>query len=203
MSYHKLPPLPYAMDALEPHISRETLEYHHGKHHQSYVDKLNELVLGTPYEKYPLEAIVVEARGPIFDYAAQVWNHTFYWECLIPGGETQPEGALGKAINDSFGSFTAFKDKFATAANGVFGSGWAWLVRVVDGSLVIWTTANAQTPLAMGGTPLLTCDLWEHAYYIDHRNDRAAYLKAFWALANWKFAARNYMPQPISDAAGN
>ncbi len=192
MSNHALPPLPYALGALEPHFSNETLEYHHGKHHRAYVDKLNELVAGTEYEGSSLEAILKTAKGPIFNNAAQVWNHTFYWSSLAPDGGGEPKGELAQSIDEKFGSVATFKEKFSAAAIGVFGSGWTWLVAEPDGSLAIRTTSNAQTPLTVGAKPLLTCDVWEHAYYIDHRNSRPKYLEAFWAVVNWKFAARNF-----------
>lgn len=191
MSNHTLPPLPYALSALEPHFSNETLEYHHGKHHRAYVDKLNELIPGTEFEGLSLEAILKTAKGPIFNNAAQVWNHTFYWSSLAPDGGGEPKGELAQRIDEKFGSVATFKEKFSAAAIGVFGSGWAWLVAESDGSLAIRTTSNAQTPLTAGPKPLLTCDVWEHAYYIDHRNSRPKYLEAFWAVVNWKLAARN------------
>jgi Fe-Mn family superoxide dismutase len=183
--------LPYPLNALEPHISKETLEYHYGKHHRTYVEKLNELVTGTEFENLSLEAIVKKAKGAIFNNAAQAWNHTFYWRSLAPDGGA-PKGELAKALDQKYGSFEKFKEKFSEAAIGFFGSGWVWLVAEPDESLAIRTTANAQTPLTTDAHPLLTCDIWEHAYYIDHRNSRPDYLKAFWALVNWKFAEHNY-----------
>jgi superoxide dismutase, Fe-Mn family len=192
MSPHALPPLPYALNALAPHISAETLDYHHSKHHRAYVDKLNELVSGTAYECLSLEAIVQSAKGPIFNNAAQVWNHTFYWNSLAPEGGGEPSGELAQTLGEKFGSVAKFKAAFSTAAIGALGSGWTWLVAESDGSLAIRTTSNAQTPLNIGAKPLLTCDVWEHAYYIDHRNSRPKYLEAFWAVVNWKFAARNF-----------
>jgi Fe-Mn family superoxide dismutase len=189
---HELPPLPYAVTALEPHISKETLKYHHGKHHLAYVGKLNELIVGTEFERLSLETIVKSAKGPIFNNAAQVWNHTFYWCSLAPDGGGEPAGELAQTLNETFGSVAKFKAAFSAAAIGAFGSGWAWLVAEPDGSLAIRTTSNAQTPLTVGAKPLLTCDVWEHAYYIDHRNSRPKYLEAFWAVVNWKFAARNF-----------
>jgi Fe-Mn family superoxide dismutase len=194
MSTHQFPPLPYPLDALEPHISKETLEYHHGKHHRTYVEKLNELIAGTEYEKLTLEAVIAKAKGAIFNNAAQAWNHAFYWSSLSPEGGGVPAGDFANAIDKNFGNFEVFKDKFSAAAVGHFGSGWAWLVRQPDGSMAIQTTPNAQTPLATA-RPLLVCDVWEHAYYIDYRNNRQKYLDAFWALVNWKFAARNYKRQ--------
>jgi Fe-Mn family superoxide dismutase len=182
---HKLPELPFAKDALAPHISAETIEYHYGKHHAAYVANLNKLIPGTEFESLPLEEIVKKASGAIFNNAAQVWNHTFYWNCLSPKGGGEPGGALASAIHKAFGSFAQFKEKFTAAAVSHFGSGWAWLVRNPDGSLAVESTGNAQTPLTQGKTPLLTCDVWEHAYYIDYRNARPAYVTAFWNLVNW------------------
>lgn len=187
-----LPPLPYKMDALEPHISRETLEYHYGKHHQAYVTNLNNLVAGTDMENKPLEVIIKTSNGPIFNNSAQVWNHSFYWECLSPNGGGQPTGKLQAAINKSFGSFDAFKEQFTKVAIATFGSGWAWLVKNPQGELEIVSTSNAQTPITTANIPLLTCDVWEHAYYIDYRNARPKYLEAFWNLVNWDFVAINY-----------
>lgn len=188
---HRLPELPYAMNALEPHISQETLEYHYGKHHKTYVDKLNGLISGTEFESASLEEIITKASGGIFNNAAQVWNHTFYWNCLSPQGGGEPAGALKDGINGEFGSFTNFKEKFSQAATTLFGSGWAWLVKNPDGSLDIVGTSNAGNPLTESKTPLLTCDVWEHAYYIDYRNARPKYLEAFWDLVNWNFVAKN------------
>ncbi|ADE15360.1 Superoxide dismutase [Nitrosococcus halophilus Nc 4] len=188
---HRLPELPYAMNALEPHISQETLEYHYGKHHQTYVDKLNGLVPGTEFENASLEEIITKASGAIFNNGAQIWNHTFYWNCLAPQGGEEPNGALMDAIRENFGSFADFKEKFSQSAITLFGSGWAWLVKNPDGSLDIVGTSNAGNPLTEGKTPLLTCDVWEHAYYIDYRNARPKYLEAFWNLANWDFVAKN------------
>ena len=189
---HTLPPLPYAKDALAPHISAETLEYHYGKHHATYVANLNKLIPGTEFESLPLEDIVKKAAGGIFNNAAQIWNHTFYWNCLAPDGGGEPTGALADAINKAFGSFAQFKEKFTAAAVTTFGSGWAWLVKNADGSLAIESTSNAGTPLKDGQQALLTCDVWEHAYYIDYRNARAAYVEAFWKVVNWKFAEGNF-----------
>jgi superoxide dismutase, Fe-Mn family len=186
---HKLPPLPFAKDALAPQISAETLDYHYGKHHATYVANLNKLIPGTEFENLPLEDIVKRASGGIFNNAAQVWNHTFYWSCLAPGAGGEPTGALAAAIGKAFGSFAQFKEKFAAAAVSHFGSGWAWLVRNADGTLAVESTANAQTPLTQGKTPLLVCDVWEHAYYIDYRNARAAYVEAFWKLVHWDAVA--------------
>ncbi|GIX28179.1 MAG: superoxide dismutase [Burkholderiales bacterium] len=190
---HELPPLPYPLDALEPHISRETLEYHYGKHHQAYVTNLNNLIKGSAFENMPLEQIVKEApAGGIFNNAAQVWNHTFYWNSLSPQGGGEPSGRLAEAIQKKWGSFEAFKDAFSKAAVGNFGSGWTWLVKKADGALDIVNTANAQTPLTGPDRPLLTCDVWEHAYYIDYRNRRPDYVGAFWKIVNWAFAAKNF-----------
>jgi Fe-Mn family superoxide dismutase len=187
---HQLPELPYAINALEPHISRETLEYHYGKHHQTYVTNLNNLIAGTEFETAGLVDIIKKATGPIFNNAAQVWNHSFYWLCLSPTGGAQPTGALLGAIETSFGSFAEFKDQFSKTAISTFGSGWAWLVKNQDGSLAITSTSNAATPLTGEATPLLTCDVWEHAYYIDYRNARPKYVEAFWNLVNWEFVAK-------------
>ena len=189
---HTLPALPYANDALQPHISKETLEFHYGKHHQTYVTNLNNLIKGTEFESMSLEDIVRKSSGGVFNNAAQIWNHTFYWNSLAPKGGGQPSGALAAAINAKWGSFDAFKDAFTKSAIGNFGSSWTWLVKKADGSLDIVNTSNAATPLTGADKPLLTCDLWEHAYYIDYRNRRPDYLNAFWALVNWDFAARNF-----------
>jgi len=188
---HKLPDLPYAKDALAPHMSAETLEFHHDKHHATYVNKLNELIKGTEYEDMDLVDIVKKSEGPTFNNAAQVWNHTFFWNSLSPQGGGKPSGELASAIDQAFGSFDAFKEKFATAAAGNFGSGWTWLIKKTDGSLDILNTSNAGTPIKENGQALLTCDVWEHAYYIDYRNARPKYLEAFWNIANWDFAAEN------------
>lgn len=189
---YELPELPYAQNALEPHISAETLDYHHGKHHAAYVANLNKLVAGTEHEGKPLEDIITSADGGIFNNAAQIWNHSFYWNCLSPNGGGASSGDLGKAIDDTFGSFDAFQEKFTASAIGNFGSGWTWLVKNSDGSIEIVNTSNAATPLTNNQTPLITCDVWEHAYYIDYRNARPAYLGAFWSLVNWEFANKNY-----------
>ncbi|HUG58875.1 MAG TPA: superoxide dismutase [Fe] [Candidimonas sp.] len=185
-----LPPLPYALDALAPHISKETLEFHYGKHHQSYVTNLNNLVAGTEFESASLEDVVKKSSGGVFNNAAQIWNHTFYWNSLTPkSGE--PTGALLAAINAKWGSVDAFKEAFNKSAAGNFGSGWTWLVKKSDGSVDIVNTSNAATPLTTSDVPLLTCDVWEHAYYIDYRNARPKYLEHFWNLVNWDFAAAN------------
>jgi len=189
---HKLTDLPFGKDALAPNISAETLEYHYGKHHKTYVDNLNKLLPGTDFEKASLEDIVKKATGGIFNNVAQVWNHTFYWNCLSPKGGGIPTGDLDKAITKTFGSFEQFKDKFTNAAVTLFGSGWAWLVKNSDGSLAVEATSNAGNPLRDGKKPLLTCDVWEHAYYIDYRNARAKYVDAFWKLVNWDFVSQNF-----------
>ncbi len=189
---HKLPELPYAKEALAPHISAETLEYHYGKHHKTYVDNLNKLIPGTEFEKMTLEEIIKKASGGIFNNAAQIWNHSFYWNCLSPSGGGEPIGELAAAINRSFGSFAQFKEKFTAAATSLFGSGWAWLVKNPDGSLAIESASNAGTPVKDDKKAILTCDVWEHAYYIDYRNARAKYIEAFWKIMNWKFAAQNF-----------
>lgn len=188
----ELPKLPYAMDALEPHISKETLEYHYAKHHQTYVTNLNNLVPGTQFEGLSLEEIVTKSTGGVFNNAAQVWNHTFYWHCLSPNGGGEPSGTLADAINHTFGSFSEFKDAFSKVAITTFGSGWGWLVKNKDGKLELISTSNAGTPMTEGLTALLTCDVWEHAYYIDYRNARPKYLEAFWQLVNWDFVSNNF-----------
>lgn len=187
----ELPALPYAENALEPHISAETLQYHYGKHHKTYVDNLNKLVPGTEYEGLSLEDIIMKSSGGVFNNAAQVWNHTFYWHCLSPNGGGEPTGELAEKIIEAFESFDAFKEKFTQTAITTFGSGWAWLVKNVDGGLEIISTSNAATPMTEHKTALLTCDVWEHAYYIDYRNARPKYMDAFWALVNWDFVAEN------------
>jgi Superoxide dismutase len=187
-----LPPLPYEMNALEPHISKETLEYHYGKHHQTYVTNLNNLIAGTEFESASLEEIIRKSSGGLFNNAAQVWNHTFYWNCLAPNAGGAPNGAVADAINAKWGSFDKFKEEFNKQAAGNFGSGWTWLVKKADGSVDIVNTSNAQTPLTTADVPLLTCDVWEHAYYIDYRNARPKYLENFWSLVNWDFVAKNF-----------
>lgn len=183
----KLPELPYLKDALAPHMSAETLEYHYGKHHAAYVTNLNKLIPGTEYASMPLEEIIRKSSGGVFNNAAQVWNHTFFWNCLSPNGGGEPSGTLADAIRSTFGSFAQFKEKFSAAAVTTFGSGWAWLVRDPSGNLSIESTSNANTPLKGDNKPLLTCDVWEHAYYIDYRNARPMYVEAFWKLVNWRF----------------
>ncbi len=187
----ELPDLPFAKNALEPHISAETLDYHHGKHHQAYVTNLNNMIAGTDQESESLESIIKSASGGVFNNAAQVWNHTFYWNCLSPNGGGEPTGVLADAINKAFGSFEEFKQQFSQTAITTFGSGWAWLVQNTDGSLELVSTSNAGTPLTGDATPLLTCDVWEHAYYVDYRNVRPDYVAAFWNLVNWEFVAAN------------
>ena len=189
---HELAPLPYAMDALQPQISKETLEFHYGKHHQAYVTNLNKLIKGTEFENASLEDIAKNASGGIFNNAAQVWNHTFYWNCLSPKGGGAPAGALGEAIDKKWGSFEAFKEAFSKSAVGNFGSGWTWLVKKGDASVDIVSTSNAATPLTGADKPLMTCDVWEHAYYIDYRNARPKYVESFWALVNWDFVSKNF-----------
>ncbi|MBU3022350.1 superoxide dismutase [Fe] [Aestuariibacter sp. A3R04] len=189
----ELPPLPYEKNALEPHISAETLEYHYGKHHATYVTKLNGLVEGTDLESKDLEEIIKTSEGGVFNNAAQIWNHTFYWHCLSPNGGGEPTGALADAIVAKWGSFADFQAAFDDKAVNNFGSSWTWLVKTADGNLDIVNTSNAGTPLTDEGvTPLLTVDLWEHAYYIDYRNARPKYLENFWQLVNWTFAAENF-----------
>lgn len=190
---HELPPLPYALDALAPVISKETLDYHYGKHHKAYVDKLNELIPDTMFATLSLEEIIKKAPpGPIFNNAAQVWNHTFYWHCMTPEAtKNKVQGPLLTAINQSFGSVDQFKEQFVKAAIAQFASGWAWLVKDAQG-LAITTTSNAQTPFQENKVCLLTCDVWEHAYYIDYRNARPKYLEKFWGVVNWSFVAENF-----------
>ncbi|ELI8126345.1 superoxide dismutase [Fe] [Yersinia enterocolitica] len=187
----ELPALPYAQNALEPHISAETLEYHYGKHHNTYVVNLNNLIKDTEFAGKSLEEIVKTSSGGIFNNAAQVWNHTFYWHCLSPNGGGEPTGKVADAINQSFGSFAEFKAQFTDAAVKNFGAGWTWLVKKADGTLAIISTSNAATPLTTADKPLLTVDVWEHAYYIDYRNARPKYLENFWALVNWSFVEKN------------
>lgn len=190
---HELPPLPYSLDALAPTLSKETLEYHYGKHHKAYVDKLNELIPGSEFENLSLEDIIKKApTGPIFNNAAQIWNHTFYWHSMTPEStKNKPNSALASHINKAFGSLEKFKETFNKAAGAQFGSGWAWLIKDTQG-LSIQTTSNAATPFRDGKTCLMTCDVWEHAYYIDYRNARPKYLEKFWKLVNWDFASKNF-----------
>ena len=189
----ELPALPYARDALAPTISEETIDYHYGKHHQAYVTNLNNMIDGTDHANASLEDIIRNSEGGVFNNAAQVWNHTFYWNSLSPNGGGEPTGALADAINATFGSFNSFKEKFTASAVGNFGSGWTWLVKNGAGELEIVNTSNAGTPITDASiTPLLTVDVWEHAYYVDYRNARPAYLAKFWELANWEFASANF-----------
>jgi len=187
----ELPALPYAKHALEPYISEETLNYHYGKHHQAYVNKLNDLVPGTEFANASLEDIIMNAEGGVFNNGAQIWNHTFYWHSMTPNA-TEPDSAFLAEIEKHFGSLDSFKEQFTNAAMTRFGSGWAWLVKNSDGALEIVSTGNADNPMRDGKTPLLTCDVWEHAYYIDTRNDRGKYVSNFWAIVNWQFAADNF-----------
>ncbi len=186
---YELPELPYAKDALEPYISKETIEYHYGKHHAGYVKNLNGLVPGTEFETSGLETIIKKADGGIFNNGAQVWNHTFYWNCMSPDGGGEPTGALMNALKSDFGSFDAFKEQFSKAAATLFGSGWAWLVKTPAGKLEIVQESNAGNPLRNGLEPILTCDVWEHAYYIDKRNLRPAYIEDFWKVVDWNAIA--------------
>ena len=188
---HTLPPLPYPIDSLAPHYSKETLEYHHGKHHNAYVVNLNNLQKGTEYENMTLEEIIKKSSGGIYNNSAQIWNHTFFWNCMKPAGGGEPKGSLGQAITSKWGSYAAFREAFVKSAVGNFGSGWTWLVKKGDGSVDIVNTSNAATPLTGADKPLLTCDVWEHAYYIDYRNKRPDYVAAFWNLVNWDFAGQN------------
>ncbi|MGM0784549.1 MAG: superoxide dismutase [Pseudomonadota bacterium] len=188
----ELPALPYEKNALEPHLSAETLDYHYGKHHQAYVDKLNELIEGTEDADKTLEEIIQSSSGGLFNQAAQVWNHTFYWHCLSPHGGGEPGGALAGAIDARFGSFATFKETFNAKAVANFGSGWTWLIKTGDGGVDIVNTSNADTPIAHGQIPLLTIDVWEHAYYIDYRNSRPKYLENVWKILNWDFVALNF-----------
>lgn len=189
---HELPVLPYAKDALMPYISPETLEFHYGKHHQAYVTNLNNLIANTEFANMSLEDIIMKSSGGVFNNAAQVWNHTFYWHCLSPNAGGVPSGALAQAINAKWGSFDVFKDTFSKAAVGTFGSGWAWLVKNAAGELEIVSTSNAATPMTNGQKALMTCDVWEHAYYVDYRNARPKYVESFWNLVNWSFVAKNF-----------
>ncbi len=188
----ELPPLPYALDALEPHISQKTLEFHYGKHHQAYVNNLNNLIPGSAFEDADLEKIVKEADGGIYNNGAQVWNHTFYFNSFSPNGGGEPKGELAEVINKTFGSFDAFKDEFSKAAATLFGAGWAWLVKKSDGSLEIVKESNAGNPLRTGVEPILTCDVWEHAYYLDKQNKRPAYIADFWKVIDWDIVGGRY-----------
>lgn len=186
-----LPELPYSKEALAPHMSQETLEYHHGKHHNAYVNNLNNLIKGTKYENMTLEEIILSSEGPVFNNSAQIWNHTFFWNSLSPKGGGVATGKALEAITKEWGSFEKFKEEFTKSAVANFGAGWTWLVKNKDGKLAIVNTSNAQTPITTGATPLLTVDVWEHAYYIDYRNERPKFINGFWALANWDFVNAN------------
>jgi len=186
-----LPELPYAKDALAPHISPETLDFHYGKHHQAYVNNLNQQTQGKPEANKTLVELIRTAEGGIFNNAAQVWNHTFFWHCMRPGGGGTPSGDVAAAINQACGNFESFKETFTNAATSLFGSGWTWLARDSSGKVTIENLSNAGNPLRDGKTPLLTLDVWEHAYYIDYRNARPDYVKAFWEIVNWDFVAHN------------
>lgn len=192
---HQLPSLPYDKKALEPHISAETLEYHHGKHHKAYVTKLNELIKGTEFENLPLEEIIRTADGPVFNNAAQHWNHSFFWNCLKPGGGGNPTGEIAKLIEKKFGDFEKFKEEFSKLAVSNFGSGWTWIIDDGNGGIELMNTSNADNPINHGKKPLLTLDVWEHAYYIDYRNARPDFVKAFWNLVNWEFVNKNYQEE--------
>ena len=187
----ELPPLPYDRAALEPHMSAETLDFHYGKHHETYVDNANKMIEGTEFADMPLVDIIRRSQGALFNNVAQVWNHTFFWNCMKPNGGGEPTGKLADAINLAFGDFATFKEEFAKTCIGTFGSGWGWLVQRPDGSLALVSTSNANTPIAGEDTPLLTCDVWEHAYYIDYRNARPKFVEAFWNLVNWDVVASN------------
>lgn len=189
----QLPELPFAKDALVPFMSEETIEYHYGKHHQTYVNNLNNLIVGTDYEDKSLEEIILNSQGSIFNNAAQVWNHTFFWYCLKPGGGSFPSGFLLEKIEQDFGSFDEFKKQFSNAATTLFGSGWVWLTKSDNGTLEIVPTSNAGNPMTAGKKPLLTIDVWEHAYYIDYRNARAKFVEAFWQIVNWEFVGKNLL----------
>jgi len=188
---HTLPPLPYAKDALQPTMSAETLEYHYGKHHQAYVTNLNNLIKGTEYENMPLEEIIKKSQGGVFNNSAQVWNHTFFWNCMTPNGGGAPTGPVADAINAKWGSFDKFKEEFQKSAVSNFGSGWTWLVKKPDGTVDIVNTSNAGTPLTTENKALLTVDVWEHAYYIDYRNARPKFVESWWNLVNWDFVNQN------------
>lgn len=189
---HELPKLPYELDALQPYISKETLEYHYGKHHKAYVDNLNKLIPGTEFENLSLEETIMKSSGGIFNNAAQVWNHTFYWHCMAPESGGEPTGPLAEAITKAFKSFDEFKKQFSQTAITTFGSGWGWLVKNEKGELELISTGNAGTPMTQNKKALLTCDVWEHAYYIDYRNARPNYVENFWKLVNWDFVAKQF-----------
>ncbi|MDB5913448.1 MAG: Superoxide dismutase [Ramlibacter sp.] len=190
---HKLPPLPYPIDALAPAYSQETLEFHHGKHHKAYVDNLNKLQVGTEFENMPLEDIIRKSSGAVYNNSAQIWNHTFFWNCMKPQGGGEPSGELATAITSKWGNHAAFKEAFVKSAVGPFGSGWTWLVKKPDGSVDIVNTGAAGTPLTTADRAIITVDVWEHAYYIDYRNARQKFVETFFdKLVNWEFAAKNF-----------
>ena len=189
---YQLPKLPYALDALEPHIDATTISIHYGKHHQTYADNLNKLVPGTEFADASLEQIMLKAQGPIFNNAAQVWNHTFYWDGMKPNGGGEPKGELLAAIEKSFGNFTGFKEQLSKTSVTQFGSGWGWLVKKKDGALAVVQTGNAANPLTAGDVPLLTCDVWEHAYYLKYQNRRADYVGSWWNVINWDAVAARF-----------
>lgn len=193
----KLPELPYSMTALAPVISQETLEFHYGKHHKAYIDKMNDMLPGTEFENMNLEEIVKKSGGPLFNNAGQSWNHCFYWHCMSPESQQPTSGPLFDALTSSFGSVDEFRKKFSEKTAGVFGSGWGWLVQKPDGKLEIVGTSNADCPLRTGDKPLLVCDVWEHAYYIDYRNLRPKYLESFWQKLNWKFVEANLTSKDV------
>lgn len=188
---HKLPNLPYPKEALAPHISAETLDYHHDKHHRAYVTKLNELIKGTKYENMSLHEIIMTSEGPLYNNAAQNWNHTFFWDCLTPKSSGAPTGRVADLITKKWGSFEKFKEEFSKEAVANFGSGWTWLVMNKRNDILIHNTSNAKTPMSEGLHALLTLDVWEHAYYIDYRNARPKFVEAFWNVVNWDFANQN------------
>ena len=198
---HELADLPYAMDALEPHISEKTLSFHYGKHHAAYVDKLNKAVENTEFDDKTLEEIIMTASGGIFNNAAQAWNHAFYWLCLSPQGGDIADNPIGRVIERDFNSLDEFKKQFSNKAAGLFGSGWTWLVMNQQGKLEIMNTSNADNPLCQGLSPLLTCDVWEHAYYLDYQNVRVDYLQAFWKLVNWQFVSEQYEAVKVLQAS--
>ena len=189
---YQLPKLPYALDALEPHIDATTISIHYGKHHQTYADNLNKLVPGTEFADASLEQIILKAQGPIFNNAAQVWNHTFYWDGMKPQGGGEPKGELLAALEKSFGNFTSFKEQLSKTSVTQFGSGWGWLVKKKDGALAVVQTGNAANPLTAGDVPLLTCDVWEHAYYLKYQNRRADYVGSWWNVINWDAVAARF-----------